>query len=165
MFLFMLKHSEHLCRQFYFIKPVKVVQCSLCSPAYIHCGCNISVGKFKNFFQLLPIINFFKFKKLYRSTGNNHTVILFMLNFVNTLIKVFHVALQNIFGFMSSCVNELHIYLYGAVRKQPDKLCFRIYFGGHQVDECNFQGPYILGFSSFTAHYKNIFFFHCFVSR
>jgi hypothetical protein len=81
-------HTEELLRQLVLFDAVMVVQTGLCAPADVQRGMNMGLAPFHNLTKLFPIVYLFEFHLFNRCTGNNHTVILFMFDFIKCLIEV-----------------------------------------------------------------------------
>jgi hypothetical protein len=54
-------------------------------------------------------------------------------------------------------MQKRYFHLQWRIAYQAQKLRFRIFFGGHQVEDCNMKRPYILGGGPLFRHHKYVF--------
>ena len=108
---FVLKYPKHFFLKWIFIYTIVIVKPCLRTPAYMKCWIYILFAPFHYCAKFIPIVNFFKFHLLNGSTGNYHSVISVVFDFIKCIIKFSHMNSWNIFWFMAFYLKKVNINL------------------------------------------------------
>ena len=101
-------------------------------------------GPAEYFRDLFPVVDLLKLQMFHGSTGNNHTVKLFIAHQFEVTVKCFHVLNGSILGSMALQFHETDLNLQGRIGEQTDQVGLRGYFNGHQIQHDNLQRTDIL---------------------
>ena len=86
-FFFMEIYSRKFFRKFNLLDSIVIIKSRLGSPAYMYGACYMFLGPFQDFLYLIPVLNFFKLQKFYRSSCYNKAVIVIVLYIVKGFVE------------------------------------------------------------------------------
>ena len=89
----MLVNAAELGRQTVFLDAVVIIKSCLSTPANVESAVHVALAPLHDFAELVPVLNFFKFHHFHRCACDNQTVVIFMLDLIESLIEGNHVLL------------------------------------------------------------------------
>ena len=104
-----------------------------------------------------PIVNLLKLHLFNRRTRYDHAVKIFILIMIEGLIKCRQMLLGNILRFVSCRVHKIKLNLERRVTEKTGKLCFGIYFCGHEIEKKDAERTDILRDRTVFRHHKYVF--------
>ena len=125
------EYTEKLFRQFLLIDSVMVIKSSLCTPANMERGMNMSLAPLHNLAKFGPVVYIFKVHQLHRCTGDHHAVKLPVFQFVKALVERKQMLLRDILWTVGTGVHQLQIDLQRGIAQKPAELRFCGDLGGH----------------------------------
>ena len=135
---------------------VQVVKPCHRAPADVERAEYVAVGIVHDAAQLLPVVHLLKGQLLHRRAGDNHAVEFLAEDVVGGKIEAAQMRGGCVLGDMTRYLHERDVYLQRRVGEHPEQLRLGHFFGGHQVDDGNFQRADILGRSALAGHDKNV---------
>ena len=153
------EHTEHFLVQCHLVDTEVIVQGSLRAPADVEGAVDMGFGPLHDPAQFLPVGHFLEGQKFHRRAGDDHAVIILVLNLVERLIERQHVLLGSILGLVAADLHQLQFHLQRRVAQQTGKLCLGNDLGGHQVQQRDAQRTNLLRPGPGLGHDEDIFVF------
>ena len=150
------ENAEHLLCQGIFGYAEVVVQTRLCRPADMQGGEHMGLGPLHNLTDLVPVIHLFIRQMLHRRPGDNHPVIMFVLDLPEGGVEGFQVRQGSILGNMGRHMHQLNIHLQGGITEQPENLGFRLNLLGHNIENQDLQRTDVLLLCPVMGHDEDI---------
>ena len=121
----MFKDTEHLLIQCILRHSIMMIEPCLRRPADVERRGDMRTRPVEDFSNLIPISHLLKIHLLYRSTGDNHAIVLFTAHLVEIRIKCFHVFYRSVLGSMAFYLHERDFHLKRSIGKQTHQVRFR----------------------------------------
>ena len=118
----MLKYTEHFLWKLCLINPIVIINPRLCTPAQMQRGSHMRLRPLHDLFQLIPVIHIFKRNLFHRSSCNDKSIKLLLLDLFKRLIKLMQMTGGCIFRYMSWYTDKYNIHLKRCVRERPQYL-------------------------------------------
>ena len=150
-------NAEIFLRQVNFRNSEMIVETGLSTPADVKGAGDVGFAPFHDFAKLIPVFDLFKIHVFNRCAGDNHAVVLVVLDLFKGLVKSEQMSLGGVLRLMRGRIHHFHLDLKRSISEQSRKLSFRFDFLGHKVEKQNFQRSDILLNRPFFRHYKYIF--------
>ena len=138
------------------LNAVMIIQTCLCAPADMERGVNMGFGPFHDLRQLVPVIHLLEVHFLDRSTGDDKTVIVIVLDFIKGGIELEQMILRRVGGLIGAGLHQIHLDLKRSVGKAAQDLRFSSDFGRHEIEQGDAQRTNILCHRAVLRHYKNV---------
>ena len=134
-----------------------VIQPRLRAPADMERGRDVRFRPLEDGAQLVPVFHVLKRHPLHRRAGDDHAVIRLAAHLIERLVEREHVLLGRVFRDVGLHHQQLHLHLNRRVAQQARQLRFGGDFGGHQVQQEDFQRANILRFRARVGHDEYVF--------
>ena len=121
----MFKDTEHLLIQCILRHSIMMIEPCLRRPADVERRGDMRTRPVEDFSNLIPISHLLKIHLLYRSTGDNHAIVLFTAHLVEIRIECFHVFYRSVLGSMAFYLHERDFHLKRSIGKQTHQIRFR----------------------------------------
>ena len=153
----MLENTAHFVRKLILWDTVMVIKTGLRAPADMERGRNVRFRPLEDGAQLVPVFHVLKRHPLHRRAGNDHAVIRLAAHLIERLVEREHVLLGRVFRDVGFHHQQLQLHLNRRVAQQARQLRFGGDFGGHQVQQEDFQRANILRFRARIGHDEYVF--------
>ena len=155
----MLEYAEHFLIQRILGYSVMMIKSGLCSPTDIKGGCDMRTRPIEYFHYFIPVSHFFEIQLFYRSTGDNHTVVLLTTHLFKVSIERLHMFYRRILGCMTLDFHERDFHLKRCIGEQTHKICLRGNLQRHQVQDNDAQRADVLLRGAGVVNNKYVLFF------
>ena len=152
----MLIDAAELFLQRIFLNAVVIIQTRLRAPANVEGGIDVVLRPFHDLAQLLPVVDLLKGNLLHGSARDDQTVKGLVPDLVKGLVEGGEVVRRCIFGGVRRHLQQLDIHLQRTVAKQAQELGFGGDFGGHEVEDEDFQRTDVLSERDLIGHDKDV---------
>lgn len=112
---------------------IMVIETGLGTPADMQGRVNVGLGPFHDLAQLIPVVHIGKVQIFYRSSGNDHTVILPVFDLIKGSIEGREVAGICILRYMAEGVQQFYLDLKRRVGELTQQLGLSHDLSGHQI--------------------------------
>lgn len=131
--------AEELFAQIIFGDLVVVIQPGLGPPADVERGVDMSFGPFHDLAELIPVVHVGEIQILHRCSGDDHAVILLILDLMEGRIKGRQVLGVSILGNVAQGVEQLYLDLERRVGELAQQLGLGDDLSGHQIQDKQVQ--------------------------
>ena len=151
------EYAEELLLQRIFGDAVVVKQSRLGPPADVEGGVDVGGGPVHDPAQLRPVVHVGEVVVLHRGAGDNHAVVLPVLDLVKGGVEGGQVVRVSVLGDVAGHLKQLHLDLERRVGQLAQQLGLSDDFGGHQIEDEQVQRAHVLVDGPVLGHNEDIF--------
>ena len=148
--------AEELFAQIIFGDLVVVIQPGLGPPADVERGVDMSFGPFHDLAELIPVVHVGEIQILHRCSGDDHAVILLILDLMEGRIKGRQVLGVSILGNVAQGVEQFYLDLERRVGELAQQLGLGDDLSGHQIQDKQVQRADVLMDGAVFSHDKDV---------
>ena len=137
----------------------------LCPPADMEGRKDMGLRPIHNLRKFLPVFHLGEVHLFYRRTGDDHAVIILLLNIPKLYIKRIKMRRTGMCRLMTGDFHKCNFRLYRKVRKYTKKIQLRVLFQRHKIQNQNLERTNVLGDRTVLIHHKDIFRFQNMLCR
>ena len=151
------KQTEQFLGKKIFFHSEMIVQTGLRTPADMEGGEYMCFGPFHDLTEFLPIVNLLEGKVFHGSTGDDHTVIFILFQFIKRIVEPVQMVRRCVQRDMAVHFHKSDVNLKRCVGQCTEKLQFCILFDGHQIQDTDLKRTDRLMDRPVFVHHKYIF--------
>ena len=162
---FVPEQTEHLVVKLAFLKSIEMIKTRLCSPAQKDRRGHVVRSPVHDLLEFVPVVYFFKFHLLDRSSCNDHSVKTSVFEIRKSLIEFIQMTDRSVSCLMALHCHKSHIHLQRCVGERTQKLKLCLLLEWHQVQDQDLDRTNVLMHSPSLVHNEYIFSFQNFFYR